>query len=191
MDLRKINVKYFVEKDGGLPLAPVIPVFHRWIQDDKLDDLLIDVAEYTHVHQGPGVLLIAQEANYSLDETDGRRGFLYSQKRTPEKSGEEHLRTAFRRVLTAASLLENEPDLQGELKFDPGHFQVSVNDRLAAPAGAGSQTDLEKDLKSFLLSIYGSSPAVFQTEKDPQKAVGFEVKVSNPPSISELLKKLS
>jgi len=35
------------------------------------------VAEYTTSIKARAVLLIAQEANYSLDETDGRGGFLY------------------------------------------------------------------------------------------------------------------
>src|SRR5581483_9682562 len=83
MDFHKINVKFFVETGNDIPLNSFIPVFHRWIQEDLLEGMLVDVAEYTHVYQGPGVLLIAHEANYSLDETDGKRGFLYAQKRTP------------------------------------------------------------------------------------------------------------
>ena len=93
MDLQKINVKFFVEKGDNMPLADLIPVFHRWIQQDKLEGMLIDVTEYTHVYQGPGLLLIAHEANYSLDEMDGKRGLLYNQKRAPKKSAEEHLKT--------------------------------------------------------------------------------------------------
>ena len=78
MDLHKINVKFFVEKDSNVALDTFIPVFHRWIQKNELEGLLIDVAQYTHMYQGPGVLLIAHEANYSFDETDGRRGILYN-----------------------------------------------------------------------------------------------------------------
>src|SRR5580658_7012269 len=109
MNLQKINVKFFLEKGTDIPLASFIPVFHRWIQEDKLEGLLVDVAEYTHVHQGPGVLLIAHEANYSVDEADGKKGFLYLQKRVPAKPPREHLKMAFQRVLKAMDLLEKEP----------------------------------------------------------------------------------
>src|ERR1041384_1142698 len=124
MDLQKINVKFFMEKDGNLPLSAFIPIFHRWIQQDKLEGLLIDVAEYTHVHQGPGVLLIAHEANYSVDETEGKRGLLYNQKQTAEKSAGDHLKMAFRRGLTACQLLGNEPEAKGKVKFTAHHLQV-------------------------------------------------------------------
>jgi hypothetical protein len=67
MNLQKVGVKFFVEKGADIPLSSFIPVFHRWIQDDKLEGMLVDVTEYTHVHQGPGVVLIAHEDNYGLD----------------------------------------------------------------------------------------------------------------------------
>src|SRR5581483_5394161 len=94
--------------------------------------MLVDVAEYTHVHHGPGVLLVAHEANYSLDEESGKRGFLYTQKRPVEKTSQQHLATAFQRVLKGCALLEKDPALKG-LKFNTGHFQIFVNDRAEAP----------------------------------------------------------
>jgi len=190
MDLHKTNVKFFAEKGTELPLRDFIPVFHRWIQQDKLEGMLVDVAEYTHVHQGPGVLLIAHEANYSVDETDGKRGFLYAQKRTPEKKAEEHLKTAFRRALQSASWLEKESEFAGKLKFSAGHFFVSVNDRASAPPGAASQAELEKQLKPFLDSLYGAGAYSLSPEKDAKKLVGFEVKANKSVAVDELIGKL-
>jgi len=190
MDLQKINVKFFMEKDGNLPLSAFIPVFHRWIQQDKLEGLLIDVAEYTHVHQGPGVLLIAHEANYSVDETDGKRGLLYNQKQAAEKPGGDHLKLAFRRGLTACQLLENEPEIRGKMKFAAHHLQVFVNDRAVAPAGPQSQQALEGILKPFLHSLYGGAACHLIPETDPKKRVGFEVKVEKAFEIPALLEKL-
>jgi hypothetical protein len=191
MDLHKTNVKFFAEKGNDLPLHDFIPVFHRWIQQDKLEGMLVDVAEYTHVYQGPGVLLIAHEANYSVDETDGKRGFLYAQKRTPEKKSEEHLKTSFRRALQAAAWLEKESEFAGKLKFSAGHFHVSVNDRASAPAGKASQAELEKQLKPFLDSLYGAGAYSLSPEKDAKKMVGFEVKANKVIAVEELVKKLN
>jgi hypothetical protein len=191
MDLQKIGVKFFVEKDGDVPLQELIPVFHRWIQDDKLEGLLVDVTEYTHVFQGPGVLLIAHEANYSVDEADGKRGFLYLQKRAPDKSPEGHLRTAFQRVLKAMALLEIEPETRGRIKFAANHLQVFVNDRLQAPHNAQTHEELEKLLKPFLDSLYGGAKYLLIPEKDPRKRTGFEVKIEKQVGIAELLSKTS
>jgi hypothetical protein len=190
MDLHKVNVKFFAEKGSEIPLAAFIPVFHRWIQEDKLEGFLVDVTEYTHVHQGPGVLIIAQEANYSVDEAEGKRSFMVAQKRVPEKKAEEHLKTAFRRALQAASFLESEKEFVGKLKFSTGHFEVTINDRLVAPGGSASQAEIEKHLKPFLDNLYGAGSYQLTGEKDAKKLAGFGVKVNSNPEASALLAKL-
>ena len=190
MDLRKIGLKFFTQKGGDVSLREFIPVFHRWIQEDKLEGMLVDVAEYTHVKEGPGVLLIAHEANYSLDEAEGKRGLLYLQKRPGEKAPAEHLKTAFRRALQTCLLLEDDSQFKGKLKFNPLHFQVFVNDRLAAPYGAKSHEELEGDLRPFLDKLFGGYLYLILPEKDPKKRVGFEVKVEGALSSEELLERL-
>ncbi len=191
MDLQKINVKFFAEKGDQVPLKDLIPVFHRWIQQDKLEGMLIDVTEYTHVHQGPGLLLIANEANYSLDEMDGKRGMLYNQKRTPEKSGEEHLKIAFRRALQACALLEKEPEAAGKLKFAVNHLQVFINDRLAAPHHSQTNEELEKVLKPLLDTLFDGAKYLLIAERDPKKRSGFEIKVEKAFGLETLLQKLN
>lgn len=190
MELQKIGVKFFLEKGGELSLSSFIPVFHRWIQQDKLEGMLVDVTEYTHVFQGPGVLLIAQEANYSVDEMDGKRGFLYTQKRVPEKNPQDHLKTAFRRALKACALLEKEPEAAGKIKFAVNHLQVFINDRLEAPHGSQSLGLLEEALQPFLSWLYGGEKYLLLHEKDPQKRTGFEIKFEKAPAMETLLKQL-
>jgi len=191
MDLHKLNVKFFAEKGNDIPLHDIIPVFHRWIQEDKLEGLMVDVTEYTHVHQSPGVLIICHEANYALDEQDGKRGFLYSQKRVPEASNEVYLKTAFRRALKAASFLEQEKEFAGKLKFATGHLFVSLNDRASAPGGAASQAEFEKNLKPLLDNLYGAGNYTLTAEKDARKLVGFEVKAKANPASADLVAKLN
>ena len=46
-----------------------IPLFHGWIQEKIIPDhLLIDVADYSHIPDGPGIMLIAHEGHFSLDQ---------------------------------------------------------------------------------------------------------------------------
>ena len=58
MELQHINVKIYVEGDLPVDPAEFITVFHQWVKDKVLDELLIDVADYRHVPAGPGVLLV-------------------------------------------------------------------------------------------------------------------------------------
>jgi len=134
--------------------------------------------------------LIAHEANYSLDETEGKRGLLYAQKRAGEKDQEAHLKTAFRRALKACALLENEKEAGGKLKFAVNRVQVTVNDRLEAPHTSESHGQLETILNPFLNWLYEGEQYMLLPEKDPKKLTGFEVKVGKPVDLQALLKKL-
>ncbi len=80
IELQHINVKLFVRDPEKVDLEAVVPVFHSWIQGQIFDELLLDVADYSHVPDGPGVVLIGHEADYALDNTDGRLGVRYNRK---------------------------------------------------------------------------------------------------------------
>ena len=55
MDLHKFGIKLFAADAEPVDMLKLIPIYHRWIQQHALaDDLLIDVADYSHVPAGPG-----------------------------------------------------------------------------------------------------------------------------------------
>ena len=101
----ELSVKLFVEDPAAVDLEELIPVFHRWIREDRLEgELPIDVAGYAHVPKGPGVVLICDHSHYYFDERDGRPGMRYRGRRVPRGSGEEGITKAFRCALRAAAL---------------------------------------------------------------------------------------
>ena len=112
MELQHVNVKLYVENPEGTDLEVLIPVFHNWIQDQVCEELLIDVADYRHVHQGPGVVLIGHEANYSLDNTDNRLGVRYNRKALIAGSNQDRFTQATRAALTAYRRLDSDPRVQ-------------------------------------------------------------------------------
>ena len=76
MDLQKLNVKFFVAPDNTVPLTDFIDIFHGWIQ--ATDGVYHDVADYSHMQAGPGIVLVANDANVGIDESGGRRGSHYA-----------------------------------------------------------------------------------------------------------------
>src|SRR5258706_13193320 len=79
MDSSKLAVKFFATDASALHAEVFVPIFHKWIQTRALPDhLLIDVADYKHVPAGPGTVLVAHEANLSIDQADNRLGLLYA-----------------------------------------------------------------------------------------------------------------
>src|SRR5688572_25259119 len=113
--VNRLSVKFYLNNDNTLDWASLIPVFHRWIQTRAVEGLLIDVTDYKHVPQGPGLLLIGHEGDYAIDESDGRLGLRYTLKREPHTSLEAQLTTAIRRAQGAIRQLETDlPNLSFE-----------------------------------------------------------------------------
>src|SRR6516164_8374370 len=118
MNAHKLQLKIYATPDAARAVGPedCIPVFHRWIKDHVLPELTIDVANYGHVPEGPGVVLIGHGSDYFLDEGEGRLGLLHNRKRSGFAPA-ERLSDLARRTLHAAALLEKEPALAGRLAF--------------------------------------------------------------------------
>ena len=128
----------------------LIPVFQRWIQKDALEGVLIDVANYSHVQDGPGVLLIGHESNWSLDFGDGEPGLLYTRKREALGDIESRLKDAFRLSLEACQLLATDETLKDPISFNAGDFVLGINNRLLAPNDDETFEDVREGLTRFL-----------------------------------------
>src|SRR6266851_10518714 len=133
IELQHVNVKLLVRNPEEVDLEPLIPIFHDWIQNQVGEGLLLDVADYRHVPEGPGVVLIGHEGNYSVDNTANRPGVRYNRKAALDGSNQDRLRQAARAALLACQRLESEPRLGGELRFNGQEIEIFVNDRMVAP----------------------------------------------------------
>src|SRR3984893_6792180 len=118
MDAQRLQLKIFVEPGsaGAIDREAFIPVFHRWIKERLLPELVIDVASYVHVPEGPGVVLIGHGSDYFMDRGEGRLGLLHSRKRAGPPPP-DRLTDLARRTLHAATLLERDPAFSGGLRF--------------------------------------------------------------------------
>ena len=165
MNWHKLGLRFNVEAPEKTTAADFIPVFHRWIQGQVVEDhLLIDVHDYSHVQDGPGVLLVAHEGQFSLNLEDGQPAFFYVRKRPLEGSPEECLRRVFKTTLSAASMLEREG-----IAFKDGQFDVLVNDRLNAST-AEDAAQLETVLSDFLGErVEGAEFSVTHSQEPTQR----------------------
>ncbi len=147
--LQHFNIKIFIAEPAAINLADAVPVFHRWIRDSVCEEMLIDVADYRHVPAGPGVMLIGHEANYSLDNRENRLGLLYNRKAVLDGTLRDRLQQAHGAALMACQLLESDPAFGGNLRFESGHCEVFVNDRLLAPNTEATWLLLKPELENF------------------------------------------
>ena len=187
MNVQHINVKIYLENPEAVKLEDFAAVFNSWIQKQRLEELLIDVADYLHVHNGPGIMLIGHEADYSLDNRAGRLGLLYNRKEQLEGTTQEKLAQAVRAALIAAQILEKE----NGLKFNGSEVQIIINDRLLVPNTAETFAALEADLKAFFSTLYDEAEYSLSQKTDPRERFTVNVKTASNFDVDSLLKNLA
>jgi hypothetical protein len=183
----RVQIKYFLENPEAVDLSAFIGLFQNWIQHHKLSEILIDVADYSHVFQGPGVVLIGHAGDYSLDVGEGRPGLLYTRKRQTDVGLPDQLRASFVQALSACRLIEQEPGLRPRLKFRTDEVEVRFLDRLQLPNKPES-LDLVRDEVNMVLSeVYGTPFKFAVRSSDPRHVFALGVQIESAPDIESLL----
>lgn len=191
MDSHKLIVKFFAQ--SPVSQAAFVPVFHSFIQTRAIPGhLLIDVADYQHVHHGPGILLAAHEANFYSDEGEGRLGLLYQRKQPLE--GTARLRDRLARVFTAALAtcvrLEDDPSLSGKLRFRTDEILLRVNDRLRAPNTPETFRAIEPELRHFFSALFPGDEIALKHRQSTLTVFEITVAVGSSTPVRALLERL-
>ncbi len=161
-------------------LGDAIPVFHRWIQDKVGSELWIDVADYRHVPNGPGVMAIAHEGHYALDSTDGRFGLLYNRRIAEEGTTLEKLSRSYDAALAVSTRLEEEAPFRGKLKFNAGDCEVIFNDRLLTPNTDETWEALQPELEQFFTGLWGADAFTLERIGEHRDRLRARASVSSP-----------
>jgi len=178
MQVNRLSVKYFVQGDVPFDLDALIPVFQRWIQEHALEGLLIDVADYKHVFQGPGVFLIGHEGDYSFDLRAGRAGVMYTFKREQPGTLEEQVSRALQLAEEAGRKLEAEPSLNG-VRFNYGEAEIILLDRLNTPNTPEAYDSLRDTLQAVAAAHFQTlSASIESVQSDPRKCLTVRIAAS-------------
>jgi len=189
MDLQKINVKFFVEEPGAVSPEAFILLFNAWIQ--AADGEYYDIADYAHVEAGPGILLIAHEANVAMDNTGNRWGLLYNRKQPLPGNNGEKLRRVLKVALENCLRIEEASALEGKVKFRADEALFLINDRLIAPNSEATFNALKADLETAAHALYGNADFVLEREsEDPRQRFGVRIKAAGHFNVAALLANL-
>jgi hypothetical protein len=191
MDLHKFGIKFFAADAEQIDVLKLIPVYHRWIQQDLLEDLLIDVADYSHVPGGPGVMLIAHEGNYAFDESGHERGVVYYSKQPLAGELAERFAQVARKALQAAQLMSADAEMEGALKLSGNRLQFFANDRRVAPNTDAAYEELEPALRLFLDRLYAGAPYRLAREPDRKERLSIRVEAEGETPLATLLERLT
>jgi len=188
MELQKLNVKFFVEQPNPIALTDFIEIFHSWIQ--ATDGVYHDVADYSHMQAGPGIVLVANDANVSIDESGSRRGLLFSQKAPLAGSNKDKLRAVLRAALESCRKLEAEPALRGKLRFAANEAVISLNDRLLGENSQEGFDAVKGDVEAVAKQLFGGGAVSLARDSDARRQLKFHVKSSVAVDVQRALENL-
>ena len=138
--------------------------------------MLIDVIDYKHVLEGPGVILVADEADYAYDLGEGQAGLHYVRKRDLPDSLPAALRLSFQHALQAAQALEAEAP--GDLVFDFTTAKISFLDRMRYRNLPEAFAAVQAEFGDIVSEIYGAAVEVTRVNEDPRKLFALRARVA-------------
>ncbi len=168
---KRLAVKLNLAQSPRLQPADIVPIFQRWIQQRTVPGMLIDVIDYKHVPEGPGIVLVADEADYAWDMGAGQVGLRYIRKRALPDSFADALRLCFERAVLAARQLEREAP--GAVVFDFAAAEISFLDRLAYPNEAGVAASAQSALSELLPGLLGADVTLSRLHDDARYLLAF------------------
>ena len=153
-----------------------IPEFHHWIQTDAVNDhLLIDVVDYSHIPDGPGIMLIAHEGHFSFDLESEVPGLMYQRRTGIEGDFNQRLASVFSTTANAVRQLERN-SLGKTLKFKSNEFRFIANDRLAAENSDEKQNLYKESVLTFIQKEFQGSKLEMEKFSSKYERLAFNVK---------------
>jgi hypothetical protein len=190
MEAHKLQLKLYLDPKGLPELHEFVPVLHGVIRDKKLgSEVLIDVVDYSHVQDGPGVVLIGHEVDYYIDQGERRPGLLFSRKRGASGSVEDSIRDAFSRVLSMCVTLEKDFEKATPIRFNTDEVLLRINDRLLASNTQEHFARLEPAIRAALGGVYGGGFELMQ-EGGPRELFSVRIKASGTARAADLRARL-
>ena len=187
MEAQKLQVKLFAKSE--IDDVALVPVFHAWIREKVVEDeLLIDVADYAHVPDGPGIVIIGHQADYYVDRDGGRQGLTYSRKRLAEGDFEARVEGAFKRALEACVRLEGDDALKASFGTDEVLFRIQ--DRLLAPNDEATVAAVTPAVQKVLAKLYPGATTEIESVGEPREPLTLRIKAASEDGASALLARL-
>ena len=192
MTSHRTAIKIYFAEGVAIDPARIVPLFHEWIRNRTAEGLLIDVADYSHVHQGPLVVLVGHEVDYSIDLSGGRAGLQVVRKRPEQATLEQDLRRGLKRVLGAALNLQKKSDPHPPVRFRTDELRVQVIDRLRYPHTPEQVDGVRQRVQTVLEPLF--QVRGFKVENgadDRREPVTLRVKAPDAPNLDTLLSRLA
>ena len=165
MTPRRLSVKLFsTAPEAPVALEPWIPFFHKVIQQSSVEGLLVDVADYAHVPNGPGVILVGHDVDYGIDRVAGRTGLLTVRKRIEWGSLGGIVRDTLRMAVGCVKAVHDDGSTGVEFAVD--QVKIDVLDRRVAPNTDAAFAAVKAELEPVLQEIFDGGVELERAQAD-------------------------
>ncbi len=193
MTPKRISAKFYASPDPAAPvdLDPFIGLFHRMIQNQTVEGLLIDVADYIHVPEGPGVILIGHDVDYGIDRSNGKAGLLTVQKRIEGGSLSDRLNQTMRMALGALKAIEI--DGGAAVNFATTCCRVQLLDRCETPNTDQAFSEAKGEFEALASRLYAGAVESLSRvgAQDARNPLGVEIFSNEAVPLDTLIERVS
>ncbi len=183
MDLDRVDVKLFVSNPESVEWSDYTEIFTRWRDEDP--ERWLDIADYLHMHEGPGLLLVGKAIHVSIDNRHGRPGLLYSRREPSDGTTSERIAQALKETLELAAALEREDGIG--IRFGTESVDIIANDRVRFPNIGQAAEAVRGDVSDAVLEVFGERPVEMSQEADERERLTFHVRVGAGRPVGQVL----
>jgi len=180
--LQKINVKLFLDAPPGFESDFLLEIFGRWRLETGEE--IVDLADYAHVEDGPGCLLISHRWHFGIDFAKGRPGLYYATRKGLSGGPYERFLQALAGLAQKSGRLLGEKEFPGSVKPRCGELEIVLNDRLLAPNTDPVDKELRPGLEKVIQKLYGPGAARVERERDPGRRLGYTIEAPSGNKLS-------
>ncbi len=142
-----------------------IPIFHTWIREAKVpNEVLIDVADYMHMTEGPFSLLVGHYRDIAFDVDSFGRGLQVVCKRDIEGDTRTQVRGLFDHMRTVSALLAEALQTIPAKLIAPDRARLRLNDRLL-----GSDPEACAALETAVREVASAGTSLEVERSDPRR----------------------
>ena len=176
-NLQRINVKIYTPSPPGTKLEPFLDILNRW---KEADTEWLDIADYLHLEDGPGVVLFGKQRFISFDRNLGQTGVLYAHRYGLEGDLKTRLQTVLSNALSAAKKMVSDSKCPEEISVRVDHLEFSINDRLQAPNTAKTHQKLGTLIRDVGEEQLGANNFEIQRIENARELFGYHFYLKTP-----------
>ena len=188
--LQKIDVKFPLETTAEFNHDVLLSIFGRWRLEEHEE--IIDLADYLHVPDSPGCLLVSHRWQFGIDSGGGQPGLFYSSRKGLRGEADQRFTQVIQGCLEKGKRLLAEGEIPDSVRPRLGELNIVINDRVLAPNSDETDDVLAPGIRAVADRLYGKDGYEIERERDPRRRLGYLVRAKSADglTIAELLRRL-